>query len=279
MDLKIIDDAAEFRDRCGALLARDPLRHTVIATTVDNIVTGLDSPQVPPIFVAVRDGSEVTGIAMKAGCRDIYLGALSPDIIPAVVDLFAAVSPDSGGVEGPAEVSAAFAEQWCAVFGGDSRPAFPTTLYRLGELIAPTVPGSARQAGEGDLDLCLSWMTAMRAEIGWDSGPPVEAIRRRILAGSWWLWEDRGEPVSLVARQVPSFGWSRLGPVFTPPIARGNGYARALTAYVAQVIRGESVEVCLFADTDNAVTNRLYRGLGFLPVGEFTAYEFANQPA
>ncbi|MFE3444667.1 GNAT family N-acetyltransferase [Nocardia sp. NPDC059180] len=278
MDIETTSDAARFRDRAGAVLHRDPLRHTVIATTVNNIVSGLDSPKTTPVFVSAHNGSGVTGIAMRAGHRDVYLGALSPDLIPAVTDTFAASSPEATGVEGITSVATAFAERWCEALGGDCRPAFATTLYRLEELVVPTVPGYARQAGEADLDLCMSWMTAMRVETGIPAGPPsADAVRKRIVAGSWWLWEDRGEPVSLVARQLASFGWARIGPVFTPPVARGRGYASALTAHVSQVIRAESADVCLFADTDNALTNRLYRGLGFLPVENCTAYEFRNR--
>ncbi|NEW25194.1 GNAT family N-acetyltransferase [Nocardia cyriacigeorgica] len=276
MEIETTGDAVRFRDRAAAVLREDPLRHTVIATTVNNIASGLDSPPVPPVFVTARNGG-ATGIAMRAGRRDIYLGALSPDVIAAVADTFAATAPDAGGVEGPTAVAEAFAEHWCAAQGGDPVPAFATTLYRLGDLIAPSVPGTARQATEADLDLCMSWMTAMRVETGIPAGAPsADALRARIRAGSWWLWEDGGAPVSLVARQLPSFGWSRIGPVFTPPIARGKGYASALTAHVSRVVLAESVDVCLFADTANDLTNRLYRRLGFRPVGDYTAFRFAS---
>ncbi|TLG14291.1 GNAT family N-acetyltransferase [Nocardia cyriacigeorgica] len=274
MDIETTGDAVRFRESAGAVLRQDPLRHTVIATTVNNIASGLDSPPVPPVFVTAR-GAGATGIAMRAGHRDIYLGALSPDVIAAVADTFATTSPEAGGVEGPTAVAEAFAAHWCTVRGGKAVPAFATTLYRLGDLVAPTVPGTARQATEADLDLCMSWMTAMRVETGIPAGAPSEeALRKRIRAGAWWLWEDGGEPVSLVARQLASFGWSRIGPVFTPPVARGKGYASALTAHVSRTLRAESVEVCLFADTDNALTNRLYQRLGFRPVDGYTAFRF-----
>lgn len=280
MDIETTGDAVRFRETAGAVLRQDPLRHTVIATTVNNIASGLDSPPEPPIFITARTGAGAAGIAMRAGRRDIYLGALSPDVIAAVADTFATTSPGAGGVEGPTTVAEAFAEHWCTAMGGGPVPAFATTLYRLGDLVAPTVPGTARQATEADLDLCLSWMTAMRVETGIPAGAPSEeALRKRIRAGSWWLWEDGGEPVSLVACQLPSFGWSRIGPVFTPPIARGRGYASALTAHVSRVLRAESVDVCLFADTDNELTNRLYRRLGFRAVDGYTAFRFDGAEA
>lgn len=276
MDIETTGDAVRFRASAGAVLRQDPLRHTVIATTVNNIASGLDSPPVPPVFVTAR-GAGATGVAMRAGHRDIYLGALSPDVIAAVADTFTTSSPEAGGVEGPTGVAEDFAKHWCAAMGGDPVPAFATTLYRLGDLVVPTVSGTARQATEADLDLCMSWMTAMRVETGIPAGAPSEeALRNRIRAGSWWLWEDGGEPVSLVARQIPCFGWSRIGPVFTPPVARGRGYASALTAHVSQVVRAEAVDVCLFADTDNELTNRLYRRLGFRPVDDYTAFRFGG---
>ncbi|WP_280486110.1 hypothetical protein, partial [Nocardia cyriacigeorgica] len=49
---------------------------------------GVDSPPEPQDFVTARTRAGAVGIAMRAGRRENYLGALSPDVIAAVAHTF-----------------------------------------------------------------------------------------------------------------------------------------------------------------------------------------------
>ncbi|MGK8555658.1 GNAT family N-acetyltransferase [Nocardia gipuzkoensis] len=276
MRIDITTDATEFRSRAGSFLLRDPLRHTVITTSVANHVTGLDTSAEPSRFLSVHDDDDsVIGAAMRVGRRDVYLGELPPDSIAAVAEALAGVVPDSAGVEGITEDATAFAQHWCSLFGKGFHQSYVTRLHRLGALRIPDVAGNPRPAAESDVALCAQWMAAMSAESEQLSPGLGEAgLRSRILAGRWWLWERDGEPVSLAAHQVPVQGWSRIGPVYTPPAARGHGYAGAVTAHVAKLLRAEGLDVCLFADTVNATATRIYRTIGFHPTHDFAHYVF-----
>ena len=65
--------------------------------------------------------------------------------------------------------------------------------------------------------------------------PAPEDMRRRIEGGRVFVWEDEsGQPVHVTAASKPSYGVSRIGPVFTPKEHRGRGIASAAVAEVSR---------------------------------------------
>ncbi|MFI6040617.1 GNAT family N-acetyltransferase [Nocardia sp. NPDC051321] len=277
MRIEITTDAAEFRSRTESFLLRDPLRHTVITTSIANQVEGVQTPDRAARFLSVHaDDATVVGVAMRAQRWDVYLGELPEGSAGAVADALAEVVPESTGVEGLVGDATAFAQRWSDRFGVTFRPSFGTRLYRLGALRIPDVPGTPRRATESELPLCLEWAAAMHN----DAGIPAvaldkAAIGKRVAAGMIWFWERDGRPVSFAAHQIPVHGWSRIGLVYTPAPHRGHGYASAVTAHIAQVLRAESLDVCLFADTANRTAGKIYQAIGFHPTHEFVHHEFS----
>lgn len=277
MRIEITSDAAAYRAASAPFLDRDPLRHSVIATAVRNILSGLHGEAGTSFFLGARDADgAIVGAAMRTAGRDAYLGVLPAGGAAAVAEVLTGVAPDNGGVEGALRDAGAFAERWCALLGVEARERYRTRLFRLDELHAPaTPPGAPRRATTADVGVCVAWADAMNRE-ALDSVPGLSAgaIRARVVAGRWWLWEVNGAPVSLVAHQVPAAGWSRIGPVYTPPAERGRGYASALTAHVSAVLRADGLDVCLFTDLANPTSNKIYRAIGYRPVHDFVNYGF-----
>ncbi|WP_433759213.1 GNAT family N-acetyltransferase [Nocardia sp. CA-135398] len=278
MRIEITADAARFRSLTEPFLLRDPLRHTVITTGIANHLTGMQVDADRSRFLSVHDDdATVVGVAIRAAGRGVYLGELPAGSVVPVADALAEVAADAGGVEGATDDATEFAEHWGKRHGVGYRKAYSTHLYRLADLKFPTVAGSARRATDSDVGLCVEWAEAMRSESGMPPpGLTAIAIRNRIATGRWWLWERDGAPVSLAAHQIPIFGWSRIGPVYTPPDQRGHGYASILTAHVSRTLRWRNLNVCLFADTDNSTANHIYRTIGFQPVRDFTYYQFTS---
>ncbi|MEV4125928.1 GNAT family N-acetyltransferase [Nocardia sp. NPDC049707] len=278
MRIEITADAARFRSLTEPFLLRDPLRHTVITTGIANHLTGMQVDADRSRFLSVHDDdATVIGAAMRAAGHGVYLGELPAGSIAAVADAIAEVASDVDDVEGATDDATEFAEHWGERHGVGYREEYSTRLYRLAQLNFPIAAGSPRRATESDVGLCVDWAEAMRRESGM---PPPSlttiAIRKRIATGRWWLWERDGVPVSLAAHQVPVFGWSRIGPVYTPPEHRGNGYASILTAQVCRTLRGQNLNVCLFADLANSTANSIYRTIGFEPVRDFVYYQFTS---
>ncbi|MFJ1457737.1 GNAT family N-acetyltransferase [Nocardia sp. N2S4-5] len=270
MRIELTDDAVAFQRRAAEFLGRDPLRNTVVATVVDSFVTGLSAG--PAVFAAVHADGAVIGTGMCTSGHAVYLGDVPDPAVPELVRAFAERVPDAPGVEGPPGIALVFAEQWTALCGSKFRLDVASRLYRLGALSMPSVPGSARRAGESDIGLCARWSEQMRREEG--IGMSAEAIRARIALGRWWLWENGGATVAMAAYQSRAYGWTRIGPVYTPPERRGRGYASALTAHVSKLLRDNGSEVCLFTDIANPTSNKIYRAIGFEPVRNFVHYEF-----
>ncbi|GAA5041829.1 GNAT family N-acetyltransferase [Nocardia callitridis] len=277
MRIEITTDPAEFRSRAEPFLLRDLLRHTVISTRVADHLAGIDARPAPCHYltVHVEDAqSPVIGVAMRVEGNDVYLGELPDGSLAAVAEALAEVAPDSGGVEGAMSAATEFAEHWYRLVGKDFRYRYTVRLYRLGVLRVPHATGAARQVTRADIALCAQWLTDM---YGHQIAP--SSIARRVDAGRWWLWERDGRPVGLAAHQIPSNGWSRIGPVYTPPSERGRGVASALSAHVAGLLRAEGLDVCLFADTATPTAHKIYQSIGFHPTHEFVRHQFVGRAA
>ncbi|MFD6399597.1 GNAT family N-acetyltransferase [Nocardia sp. NPDC060249] len=271
MRIDITTDAARLLVEAEPFLQCDPLRHTVIASTLTNLISGRSGSMVTQ-FLSVRDqAGVVVGLAQSTNGA-IYLGELPPHSISAVADAFVASDTTARSVEGERSDAALFAEHWSKTTRGTYREKYTTRLFRLGSLHLPEAPGAPRQATVDDLDPCLAMLENFRVEIDGPRRLDETAVRNRLEAGASWLWEHNGTPVTLVARQTAVFGWARIGPVYTPPPFRGNGFASALTATVAGRIRAEGADVCLFTDLANPTSNKIYQRIGFEPVRDFVHY-------
>src|SRR4029079_1190512 len=97
--------------------------------------------------------------------------------------------------------------------------------------------GAARLATASDAD----WVSEAQHDFIMEVRLPDDAARlralipRRIEQGQIWIWEDAGA--------VAFAGWThatpdaaRIAPVYTPPEARGHGYATALVADLSQAL-------------------------------------------
>ncbi|MEC3952673.1 GNAT family N-acetyltransferase [Nocardia sp. CDC153] len=274
MRIDITDDPVAFRGRVAGFLNRDPLRHTIMCTVVENLIGGL-APTEPPSYFASVHAGEVVGVAMCSGGRGVWLGELPDGAVPELAERFAEVLPDIPDVVGSASTAAAFASAWRGLRGTTARAGQAERLYRLGSLRTPLVPGAPRPATEADIELCRRWTAAMSREIHEATVELSEsALRARITKGRWWLWEIDGRPVSLTAHQVPAYGWTRIGPVYTPPEYRSHGYASALVAHVSRLLLDTGTGVCLYADIANPTSNKVYRALGFEAVFDQVHYTF-----
>ena len=109
-----------------------------------------------------------------------------------------------------------------------------------------------------------------------DEAEQPSAVRDRLSYGGVLVWEAGGVPVSIacVTRQVA--GMIRVGPVYTPPEARGHGYASAVTAAVSERARAAGAEeVLLYTDLANPVSNSIYQRIGYRPVEDRAVLVFS----
>jgi uncharacterized protein len=89
-----------------------------------------------------------------------------------------------------------------------------------------------------------------------------------------YLWDDH-EPVSMCGVGGETPHGVRIGPVYTPPRARRQGYASALVAEVSQVQLDRGRTFCfLFTDLANPTSNHIYQEIGYEPVRDVEVYRF-----
>lgn len=140
---------------------------------------------------------------------------------------------------------------------------------------ARPAPGACVRADSSHEALLTAWCTDFHVET-FRHVPPMVAHAATVgpanavgllARGAAYLWvlED-GTPVSLVAVNGMSPTLVRIGSVYTPPEARGKGYATHLVSAVAALTRTEHGRTpCLFVDVSNPTSVGVYTKLGFEP--------------
>ncbi|HEX6444553.1 MAG TPA: GNAT family N-acetyltransferase [Streptosporangiales bacterium] len=279
MRCELTHDARAFWPDVRAFLAADPVVHNVLATNIEARSRGALADEGTPTFASVRDDDgRIVGVAMHTPPFNAYLSRMP---VPAVAEVARALR--SAGVELPGVTSTtaearAFAELWCAD-GGGYEVGMSQRIHVLGELVPPTgVAGRPRVAGASDRDLLVAWTLAFGAETGVPGSADAmrRAVNARLAEGLLHVWCRGDEVVSYAGRNTPNAGVVRVGPVYTPPEQRGNGYASALVAAVSRVARdGAGVrDVCLYTDLANPTSNKIYAQVGYRPLCDVTAYSF-----
>ena len=122
-------------------------------------------------------------------------------------------------------------------------------------------------------EIIVNWMTDYHHEaLG---APRDEHLQQRATAHAnllsqkdAWVLLKKGEPVSLSAFNARVGDTVQVGPVWTPPASRNQGYARMLLATVLLQQRDLGIkQACLF--TDNPAAAQVYTAIGFKHVGEY----------
>jgi uncharacterized protein len=258
-----------------------PVEHNLILTLLRQRI---ESPA-PGRYWWITENGVVRGVAMQSPLSS--RAAVTPvplDAIGALAEAVVAEVPELPGIGGEAATVAAFAGAWTELGGTAARPVEGGRLYRTGEVVAPVgVPGSVRRAVADDTDVVTAWFLEFNELLdNVPEGVDLAAVAAaRVEAGEVWVWERDGEVVSSAMITAPIAAASRVGYVYTPPHERGHGYAAANVAGLCAEVMSDRapigrVDTCLlYTQLHNAVSNRVYRRIGFRPVGEELVYSFA----
>ncbi|MHC9296388.1 GNAT family N-acetyltransferase [Mycobacterium sp. LTG2003] len=264
---------SDFEAVTGALYGADPVLFTSELTTLRTAPWPADQ-----ILLSVSNGDAVAGAAVQMRGSVLLVSGLPPETAGSAADTLASVNAELLGVRGTPTNATAFTRAWHETTGAPARQTSEDVLYRLGLLTPPTgVAGEWRLAEDRDAELFERWLDAFYVD-AFGAEPNVEA-NRGMLESVWaagghvMLWIAEGVPVSMARLHPAVLGTSRIGPVYTPREHRGHGYAAAVTSAAARFARDRGVsDVVLFADAANAVSNRVYERIGFVPVAENVRY-------
>ncbi|CAG7570959.1 FR47-like protein [Barrientosiimonas humi] len=281
MTWEFFDAAGPFLDAAGDALRANPVEASVVATMAEREQRE-GAPDLPHRWFAVAGGDEITGVAMRTAPFVPYppfLLAMPDELAVELADVLLGRGEPVEGVNGGLPAARVFAERVADATESTVRTVMHTRLFELTELTPPEpAEGSLRRVDTGDVDdlqQVTAWTAAFHrdadAQAGrgpGDSEPeaPMTEQRLRSLAARTWFWEVDGEVVHMTGLNPPAFGVARIGPVYTPPRWRGNGYAASTVAALSQQVLDAGDRVCLYTDQANPVSNALYERLGYRPV-------------
>ncbi|WP_034265867.1 GNAT family N-acetyltransferase [Actinospica robiniae] len=286
-------DIAEFDETAIPLLSADPAANTLLLTTFARLrrhgshAFGEADPQLAVWFGG--DGRP-GGAVVRTPPFGYLLSHVPAEAAEAFAELMLAADTGLDGreVNLPDTVLEPFVAAWTARTGNQPRAAERQRLYRLERLVAPdpAPAGRIRPADSGDVPLVARFLEEFWAEVDYTQPPgslvnPQRVAQARIEEGLFRVWCDGADRVVSLAGHAPIVaGAGRIGPVYTPKDARGQGYAGAATAAVCRALLDDGAEeVLLFTDLANPTSNALYQRLGFRPVGDRIRLELADRPA
>jgi GNAT superfamily N-acetyltransferase len=283
MELRFYDDPFPFLDVAADHLAEDPVLSTVVAGVATRIAdereAGIAWPEgVPCWFAVVLEDDQVVATAMrtaKFGSYPAYLLPMPDEAARMLAREVVARGETLTAANGALPAVEVFCAELAAAVGGKARVGQHTRLFELGELVEPPpVAGRLRPATVDEQELVSSWYDTFMADADEQAGrepgesahesPGPEDMRRRIEGGRVFVWEDEsGQPVHVTAASQPSYGVSRIGPVFTPKEHRGRGFASAAVAQVSKLLLASGERACLFTDQANPTSNKIYEAIGY----------------
>ena len=279
MEFTVEPDPHRFAERVMAVL-EGAIEHNLPATILRGVVDGR-IPGPPPVLAHGTDGSgDVVAVALRAEPRPMICTALpDPDRdAGALLDAWLPADPGLTAVSGPDDTARALADALARRRPSASRPVLrlATELHALTNVTDPLrpSPGTLREASEDDDELILEWLARFAEETGAALPHPSVALRHHRQADSLWLWVQEDErPVCLVAAHPPVAGIPRVAPVYTPPADRRRGYAGSAVAEVSRRLLARGARACgLFTVRANPTSNRIYREVGYRPVGGWEEY-------
>jgi uncharacterized protein len=284
MDVERYLDPDGFRRDSAPLLMASPGRNSLPLAVIQTLISEPGAYPTFHLWLAL-DGGAPVGLAMQTEPHNVIVAdPTDPLAIPTLADAVVADGAPLPGVIGNLPFAEICIEHMVAATGRHAELLLREGVWELTAVNdVPTVPGSARPAMARDRDLIRRWLRAFNDEAlppehPYDEESANASIDRRLAGhgGGFWLWEDGGS-VSLAGHHdVPGAG-TRIGPVYTPPEHRGQGYATRLVAELSAARLGLGDPACfLFTDLANPTSNAIYARIGYEQLCEAAEFVFRD---
>ena len=280
MELRRFSDVDAYLAEAGSFLEEREAEHNLILGICSRLRGNPRRYVDDPYFSVVRSGDRVVATAIRTPPHNPVLSqvdeaAAIDAIVEDLLDAFGTLP----GVVGPVQTAATFAASIRERTGVFTRRSMGQRTFRASSATVPsTAAGVMRTGTRTDRDLMVDWVDAFMLE----ALPEHQRIERsdalvdeRLAEAEEGLalWED-GRPVSLAGWGGRTPNGIRVGPVYTPPAARGRGYATALVGHLTVGLL-ERYRFCfLFTDLANPTSNAIYRRIGYEAVTDIDQWRF-----
>lgn len=277
-------DPTEFRSRVDPLLMRNEARNSLFLGITGTLI---DRPDVYEDFFlwAVLEGEMPIAAGAMTPPHNLLLADDATEISMSILaEHVVGRGFDLPGAQGTIPTVEHFCRTWSELNGVDTEIEVELGIHELTRVaMPPDVAGGPRPATTAEVDLLVDWLDAFLDEA--DPAAPKtdleDAVRKKLgldpALGGTWLWEVDGEPVALSGYGGRTPNGIRIGPVYTPPKERGQGFATALVAAQSSWLLEQGRSFCfLFTDLANPTSNSIYRRIGYRKVGHARRYGFTD---
>ena len=282
MDVARLSGADEVLERAGAYLEGEEARHNL---PLGILSTARAHPDVYPELRAwvALEGGRVVGAALRTPPHNLILAR--PTDERAVAALARRIDDELPGVVGAVPEVDRFAAAWTVRHDRVAQVVFEQRIYALTAVVLPApVPGSMRLATIVDRDDVLAWFRAFSEEVlhpgdNDDHARLERSVDTRLRSedAGVALWELDGRPVSLAGFGGSTPNGIRIGPVYTPPELRGQGFGTAVTAAISRRLLEGGHRFCfLYTDLANPTSNAIYTRIGYEPVCDSREVRFVR---
>ncbi len=245
------------------------------------IAHGMATHEVPGLFLTLADEVGVRAAALRSPPHEFVLSIADPAEVKDLADALVKLDRAAPGVVGRADLAEAFARRWSVRTGQATALNHEMILYALTKPVTPRpAPGVLRVASDDDLPWLIEWMTAFAHEaklvpLEREASFIERSTAARVAASLQFVWSDGDRPRAAAAYSRGGVSGARIQHVYTPPKERRKGYASAAVHTLAtQLLRAGRSWCGLFADIENAHSNRMYRRLGFTQRAYFKSIAF-----
>lgn len=280
MDVTRYPTARDFLDAAEPFLLRAEVENSLILGIAHELMTDSSGLAITPYLAVVHDDDGIcvaalrtlrTKLGITRAIRDHALAVLAADV--------QSVAPTLLGVLGPEPSARIFADELAALRGARATRTVGQRIFELREVIAPASrpAGELRQARAAESALLAGWISGFLMEVR-EVGDSEALVAERLRRGQLFVWDD-GEPRTMAAWAGKTPHGVRVNFVYTPPEARGQGYASACVAALSQHLLDEGNDFCcLYTDLSNPISNSIYQKIGYQPVSDAGFYRLVERP-
>lgn len=270
-------DARAFNDRIAPALEPAERENNLLLGAARRLA---HSPDAAAVMASAEEGGSVICATLLVPPFNLLVSPAPESAFRALAEQLQAWHITIPGVMAPASVSDAFAMLWQRLTQCGMARGKDVRLLALGTPPSATAtPDILRAAVPSDIPLLSAWGREFFPEVGLPNAERdlfVARLDEEIAAERLWLWDCDGRPVSMLGYRETTARAVRIGPVYTPRVHRGRGFATAAVSEVSRRLLAGGRSWCLlFADTENPTSTALYRRLGYQDVCLYREYRFA----
>ena len=277
MEIELTADAVAFHRLVSEYLEAR-LERSLLAGV---LVGALPATHENALFAAGLDDTsgEVVAVALRTPpFRMLATGFADDRSAGALLDAWLDADPDLPGIGAEPVTADAVGRIWQQRMGGRIELETEMAMHTLTEVLQPSpkADGRLRRAEESERQLLLQWVHEFFAEVHSHDAHAVPAsVDRALRTKGAYLWETEHGPAALVVHSPAVAGTRRIGPVYTPPELRGQGYATTATAELSQLLLDTGAARCmLLTDLANPTSNKIYASIGYVRFGDWLELRF-----